>query len=347
MIEGLIGWLILAQTVRWSHWWVTAISWAVFGGLAAGWAWRRRRAALWAVWRSPLLPVAGAALLSAAINGGWWSRVADWALYAVALAYLVDQTNLVSERNQVCGRNLVFERVGWVIIGVCLFEWVGLLMLGGDKGWRVHLLGNSNVIAALLLIVLPLGCSPPRGGGAWWWGLGLAALLSTGSRAGLLGLALYGLVYLVERFKVRRGWIVAPGLAALAVLMAARMAGTTDRIEIYRQAVELFVDHPLAGIGPGQYRGTIIRPLVMVGSWHCVPMYTLVHAHNLALTTAAELGIVGLAGWALAAWRARVWRFDRLAHLAALAPFFVVDDMTMYWLVMLGVFYLVAREVRT
>lgn len=332
MIEALIGWLILAQTVRWSHGWVAAISWGVFGCLVVGWLGKRKRAALRALWRSPLLPVVGAAALSALANGGWWSRVADWALYAVMLAWLLDQKPDIDRQIVRVGR--------WVMV-ICLFEFAGLVLAGGDLGWRVHLLGNSNVVAALLLVALM--CERDRR----WWLAGLAALLATGSRCGLLGLALYGLLRLVERFKLHPVWIVVPGLAVLGILMAARMVGTTDRIEVYGQAVEMFVAHPLAGIGPGLYRGIILRPSVMVGSWHYTPVFTLMHAHNLALTALAEGGAIGLAGWVFAVWRVRHWHIRHTARLAALLPVFVVDDMTMYWLVVLGVLYVLSREVET
>jgi O-antigen ligase len=313
MIETLIGWLIFAQTFRWSYQWIAGASWAVFVGLGAWWVWRRRWAALLAVWRSPLLPVLGAAIVSALINGGWWSRVADWLLYTVALAWMIDARP---------DMRASISRVGHCVAAVCVFEWAGLAIASGSLGWRVHLLGNSNVVAALLVLALLVERDRR------WWALGVVAVLTTGSRAGLLGLALYGLARLAGHFKISQGWIAVPGLAALAVLMLARMSGTTQRIELYAQSLDQFASAPVFGVGPGNYRGVIVSQSVF---WH-------VHAHNIALSALAEGGMLAAAAWAVAARRA--WRLGWHAwRRTEILPFFLLDDMTMWWGVMLGVLY--------
>jgi len=337
LIAGL-GWLILAQTVRWSHPVITAISWAVFGGVAGWWVWRRRWATLLAVWRSPLLPVAGVAVVSALINGGWWSRVADWTLYAVALAYLVDQRPNAD-------REIV--RVGWWVIGISLFEWLGLVMLGGEHGYRVRLLGNPNVIAGMLLVVWPLGLERLTGQRRrWWWWLGLAAMIATGSRGGLLGLALYG----VHKLNIKKWVLFVVVIIVLVALIPVRIRSSADRIDMYIQAMYDAVKQPIFGIGPGMYRDYIAtRQHVTVGSWWNYNHVVYMHAHNVVLTALAEMGLIGLAGWALAVWQARRWTVRDAARLAALLPVFLVDDMTMYWAVMLGVVYVISQsqEVRT
>jgi len=334
-MPALLGWLVLAQSVRWAEPWAAAISWALFGGLLAGWVVGRGRAALWAAWRSPLLPVLGAAVVSALAAGGWWSRVADWALYAAMLAFFLD-------RRPDLDRHLV--TVGGWVIGVSLFEWLALLL---DGGGRVHLLGNANVIAAMLVLVLPAGVERLRGLRRWaWLGLGLLALLATGSRAGALGVVLYGLAF--YRRRLPRWLPVVGAVGILGVLMLARIGGTLQRVDLYRQAWAAFVRAPVAGVGAGQYRGVIARAPVMVGSNLCKPIMVHVHAHNLAMSMLAELGMVGLAGWALAGLRVCRWAWDgdRLARLVAMLPFYLVDDMTMWWFVSLGVFYLVSRARR-
>lgn len=289
----LLLWLLLAQSTRWATPWVAWGSWAVLGGLAAWWLLRRKRTALQAIWRSPLLPVVGIAAVSALANGGDWSRVADLGLYAMAWAFFSDQPmdgHLVA--------------VGWGLIGVCLLEWAYLLLHHG--GGRVHLLGNANVIACALAVTLPAGR------GAWWWGLGSLAMLATGSRAGLAGLGLYLVARKPGLFKKTGFWIVAALVGiALAVL---RLRNTAWRLEHAIQAVRLFLDHPWLGVGPGRYQ---------FGIWG--------HAHNVLLTWLAETGLIGLAGPVAAAIRYRRLSPDRLAPLALIAPFYLVDDQVMYW----------------
>jgi len=304
----LLLWLILAQSTRWATPWVSWISWAMFGTIFAAWLVRRRRAALLAVWRSPLLPVVGAAVVSALVNDGWWSRVADLALYAVALAYLVDDRPDLD-------RALVVT--GWIVIGICLVEWVYLV----PSHRRVHLLGNPNVIACVLAIVLP------QGHGWLWWALGGLAMVATGSRAGLLGLAMFA----VRKVPKRVGWFGCAALVLVGLVLAtARPVNTWYRVVFFSQAITLFVNHPIVGVGPGLYR---------YREW--------MHAHNVALTWLSEVGVVGLIGAGAGLWMAKKHtNVVRAMPLLTVAPFFVVDDQTMYWFSALGALYLVVKATR-
>ncbi len=266
-----------------------------------------------AILGSPLSPIVVAAALSAVINGGWWSRVADWLLYAVMLAWMLDR-HLDMDK--------AIVRVGWVVIGVCLVEAVYLLQarfLGHDGlVWRVHLLGNPNVIAAMLCIVLPLGR------GRLWWGLGLAAMLSTGSLAGMVGLGVYAAV------RYRQWW--AYGLAGL---IAFKPQSALLRLAFWQQAARLFAAHPVFGVGPGMYQ---------YGEW--------MHAHNILMTILAETGWIGLLGCLVACFLVTQHRriascsTSWLSPILAVLPFYLVDDMTMYWAVSLGILYLYSREVK-
>jgi hypothetical protein len=312
-LPAWLFWLILAQSTRWATPWVAVISWAGFAVLVTGWVCERGwPGAIRAILGSPLSPMVAAAALSAVINGGWWSRVADWLLYAVALAWMLD-------RQPDMDRAIV--RVGWVVIGACLVEAVYLLqahVLGQGLVWRVHLLGNPNVIAAMLCIVLPLGR------GHLWWGLGLAAMLSTGSLAGMVGLGVYAAV------RYRQWW--AYGLAGL---IAFKPQSALLRLAFWQQAARLFAAHPVFGVGPGMYQ---------YGEW--------MHAHNILMTILAETGWIGLLGCLVAGLlvtRRGQIGLARLSHVSpilAVLIFYLVDDMTMYWAVSLGVLYLYSREVK-
>jgi len=302
-------WLILAQCTRWATPWVSWLSWAIFAFLVTAWVCRvPRPGAIRAILATPLSPIFAAAAVSALANGGWWSRVADLALYAVALAWFID-------RKPDLDRDLV--KTGWLVIGVSLVEWVYLLQRGGG---RVHLLGNPNVIAYALGIVLPLG----RG---WaWWTLGSLAMVATGSRAGLLGLVVYA-----AREIPRWAGLAVGGVAGI-LLAIAKPARTLYRVEFFSQAIRSFVYRPIFGVGPGMYRS---------GDW--------IHAHNVVLTWMAETGIVGLVGLAISIFLVTKNRSGDVAGepdlspIFIISPFFLVDDQTMYWFSALGTCYLLAK----
>lgn len=312
VIQSLfLFWLILAQSTRWATPLVSWISWSIWGVLVTAWVVRHPRPGrIWAMLINPLSPILAAAVISAAVNGGWWSRVADLALYVVLFALLLD-------RQPDLDRSLVI--VGWAVIGICLVEWVYLVRFCG--GGRVHLLGNPNVIACALTIVLPLGH------GWQWWTLGTLAMLSTQSRAGLAGLVLL----VVAKLPKWVGLVVC--ILAGLVLIIARPVGTWHRIGFFSQAIKLFLDHPILGVGPGMYR---------YGEW--------MHAHNIFLTWLSETGATGLAGLVCAGFLVTEWGQKpfcsaiMLSPSLAVVPFFLVDDQVMFWFSALGALYLLAKS---
>ena len=300
-----IGWLILAQTVRWSEPVMSAVTWLAFAVLVTRWAARRAwPGAIRAIVASPLSPMAVAAAVSALVNGGW-SRAADWTLYAVMLACFLDARPDLD-------RHLL--RVGKLVITVCLVEWAYLAMRG-QWNERIHLLGNPNVIAAMICLLVPLLDWP-------WRVLSAVVVVATGSRAGMVGLGLWGAAY------AGRWWGWAACALVSLLMVAARPAGSLLRLAFWHEAVRLFSTHPFIGVGPGLYR---------YGNW--------VHAHNLGLTWLAETGLIGLLALLVTILRygRRSDRLD-LSPIIAVIPFFIFDDMTMYWAVSLGALYLVSRK---
>jgi O-antigen ligase len=153
--------------------------------------------------------------------------------------------------------------------------------------------------------------------------------------------------------------ILIPALAALALLAALNSGvrsrfesafssgGNADRVFLWSRAVEIIRDHPLRGIGFGNYPRVCgkyydrVDPSVGMRTW----------AHNLELSTLAETGPLGLLAmlsiFAVAAW-ALVRRLrtggPALGGLAALTALFVIaqahdvvyDTKVMYalWLVL-------------
>jgi O-antigen ligase len=95
------------------------------------------------------------------------------------------------------------------------------------------------------------------------------------------------------------GLVVVAGLGVIGLLSTPRFAGLLDphsgtlffRLQLWRASWKMFRDHPWLGVGPDnflyQYRGRYILP----SAWQ---EPHLSHAHNLLLSYATRLGIVGL-----------------------------------------------------
>ena len=137
------------------------------------------------------------------------------------------------------------------------------------------------------------------------------AIVLTKSRAGFLGIGAMGLVAVYYAMRQRPSVVFALILAALVAtpLMPEsvwdRMASITNpdqeqngsreqRIQLYRQGLQVFAENPLTGIGAGQfvnYDGDMMQ-----ARWRVT--------HNVWLQVAAELGIFGFCTFAFLVWRA-------------------------------------------
>jgi len=164
--------------------------------------------------------------------------------------------------------------------------------------------------------------------------LGLAAVAVTFDRAAYLGL--FAAAAAIAIRAGRRFALLAAVLVALLALhpgvrgrfaTSFSAATNSDRIFIWSRAREIIADHPLRGIGFGNYQRVCgpyydrVDPSFPMRTW----------AHNLELSTLAETGPLGLLAmlllWAAAAvflWRSR----DPLAlgGLGALAAFLVITQ---------------------
>jgi O-antigen ligase len=197
---------------------------------------------------------------------------------------------------------------------VALLSIAGLLWLHTDRA--SFPLGHHNLLAAWLVILLPLAFLPAREAGPWrWlgWGSGLAgmiAVLASRSFLGALALAILGLLALApiaRRRRHRLPWIaVGIGLLVLLGLLGGvlqwRRAGQIlsgadlslqARLVYYRAGWEGFRARPLLGWGPGSTAWTVarfLRPRPEVNP----PGEVLGELHSLPLALAYELGITGL-----------------------------------------------------
>jgi O-antigen ligase len=169
---------------------------------------------------------------------------------------------------------------------VALWSLTEFFLIGG----RVRLLFDNPVptSSVLLLSSSLMG----RVGG----GLALAGLLTTGTRGAVTGwLATF--IAQLDGWRRRLLWL---GLALLliAIMLPWR---PTNRLAIWRDGGRIFLERPLLGAGPGNYRMVTALPYV--------------HGHNTFLTVAVESGVLGLAAWIWLVWTV-VRQVSRSAHPA-------------------------------
>jgi len=164
--------------------------------------------------------------------------------------------------------------------------------------------------------------------------LGLAAVVLTFDRAAWLGLGVAALAIALRAG--RRFVVLAAVLAALAALHPGvrerfltgfSTASNADRVFIWSRATELIADHPLRGVGFGNYQRAAAGYYDRVDP--AFPMRTW--AHNLELSTLAEMGPLGLLAmlWIWVAAAVALWRCaDPIATggLAALAAFLAITQ---------------------
>jgi len=136
--------------------------------------------------------------------------------------------------------------------------------------------------------------------------LALATLIVTGSRASMLALVAVGIYYVLHaKHKVLSFacfvavacaiWVGMPEQYQQRFLSPARYAGGEEldesnelRIRVWKAGWRMFLDHPVLGVGAGQFRtayGTVYSG-VAHGPW--------MQPHNLLIQVGCELGLVGL-----------------------------------------------------
>ncbi|MBX3691666.1 O-antigen ligase family protein [Dokdonella sp.] len=175
--------------------------------------------------------------------------------------------------------------------------WTGIGLSQGTRIQYVGIFNDPNDLGMLFLIVLPMALFlSSRGGWAglrrlFWWGAAAAivyAVYLTASRGAAVALLVVTGVWVWRR----RGivWAGVIGVAALAALVAlpsrlgeldAGESSAAGRVDAWYTGLEMFLSHPLFGIGPGLFADNNAN----------------LTAHNSFVLVIAEMGIVGYVIW--------------------------------------------------
>ena len=136
-------------------------------------------------------------------------------------------------------------------------------------------------------------------------------IIFTKSRGGFIGVTAMGLVVMYYMLRERPGVIFAVLFVMLVAMPVVpnsfwdRMSSITNpdedetgsreqRIQLYRQGLQVFAENPLTGIGAGQFQNYDGK--MMTTRWHAT--------HSVWLQVGAELGIFGLLTFGFLVWRA-------------------------------------------
>lgn len=177
---------------------------------------------------------------------------------------------------------------------------------------------NANVIA-FNLVGLTLLALPAAGVyGLFLLGVCGSLLGLLGSIGGMLALLVAGLIHVMALAELPRPLATAALLPVIGGWWASP-GSYSYRLQFWGDALKGFWTKPIFGLGPGEY--------YTLNTWP--------HAHNIALTMAAEGGIIGLVALGAFVWAVgRSWpRFPvwAAALVAGFAVWSLVDEPAHFW----------------
>ena len=237
---------------------------------------------------------------------------------AKLITYLFLLSTLIDTRDRM-------RKVLWLLAGILawmagtsLFSYLQgnfLFTQGIERAeGETSVVGGPNELAGIILLLLPLvfalwRCSERIVARFFLLGLmllALAALIVTGSRAALIALSLMAVFYIFHsRHKVASltlcvaatvvFWLAMPQqyqtryMTPVHFAQGARLDPSNElRVRIWKAGWQMFLDHPILGVGAGQFGtayGTVYSG-VRHGAW--------MNPHSLFFEVIAELGLVGL-----------------------------------------------------
>jgi putative inorganic carbon (hco3(-)) transporter len=206
---------------------------------------------------------------------------------------------------------LIVVASGYIALRAVIDGARGINLVEDDrvKGAIGGMFRNPNDLALNMVAVMPLAATLALRGIAIWRRAGAAlctllmigAVIASKSRSGTIGLVAMTSILALYLLRRKPG---AVGAGVLAVLLALplvptsywhRLSSITDETQdqtgsrearriLLRESFTAFIDHPLTGVGAGQFRN--YDPEGREQPWR--------ESHNILLQVGAELGILGL-----------------------------------------------------
>lgn len=341
-------------------------------------------AGCWALtpWKPPRLPLFGwlpaAAYVTWVWTSGFWSiHFNAWAGsiggLVLAVAYFAAFAMFVRTRVQAAALLRTYALTA-AASGI-------LALIQSQSGGRaVGLQGDPNIFALYEILAIPIAAMlarKARGAARWFYlatlVLDAAAVVVAESRGGLLTLAAL-ILFMAGRGDFSSDHSTAKGrlraftvavvailiIAGAALLMGGRLSPTrasedrgSGRLDIWRVAYTSWTEHPLLGIGAGNFQPESSRLLQETPGVELSPnnplLTTGIKVHDVYLENLVELGPLGLLGWlALIGYPAREvvrrigWRatdspwtpiFPMLVGFASATIFLSITNNKILWII--------------
>lgn len=291
--------------------------------------------------------------------------------FVIPVLYYFCVSNLFDDTNDIIFRALFLNVV---IVGLYgLLQWLGVVHLlhyqaivDGirayvDQHRAIAFFESPNYLAMYLvppvLLVFNYYFFRKEAAKLWLLTVPILAVILTSSRGGIAALV-FGLVLIVS---ARKGiaWAARTAGLTLVILIGlllvaphgAGKGGDESRTYIWKQAAVLISEHPLLGIGPGQFNAALNIKLANDSYYQASVRDYALHAHNILLNFWLSGGLISLVGfiwlvvvvgWRLVSIRANpAIRFGLLASLLAILIHGMVDttyfknDLAIhFWLIM-------------
>jgi O-antigen ligase len=270
---------------------------------------------LLAFWRMPLMPWVTVLLVWGWVSLTWThaARPADEAARNLSILLFLMACQWVFGGNEYRTRRLLIG-CGLVMALVAAGDMINDALHPASDGRLIGIgvMANANLaaagMAAALLWLWPWRFEGWRGALVKWLAISALALfvMLTFTRSAWAGL-FAALVVLVLSRGGQRAWLYAGLICLLGALSVAAglpvllERGWSLRPQIFAQSIDLFMQHPLRGLGQGS------AFQLEAGN------ETLVHAHNMFSQLAIELGLPGVLLWT-GIWLTLGWRAWRHRH---------------------------------
>ena len=240
--------------------------------------------------------------------------------------------------------------VGQYFLGKAELRWVDAKRFGNIGGRVTSLFSNPNILAIYLLLYFPLSLGAAflsKSKVRWRFFYATTAvfcafcILLTWSRGAWLGLALEIFIFLLfysRKSRIAALWLPPITLLSIPFLPAnfrGRLFSIGDlgessiryRLQTWQGTLQMLKSHPV-GIGVGERAWHVIYPHFALSGTK-----TVMHAHNVFLQVAAELGIVGLTVFCLLIGMAIVRAFQKrnITAVAAVSGTLVMGLFDHLW----------------
>lgn len=253
----------------------------------------------------------------------FWAADLEAALHYFTLTMIPLAGAFLATTSVVQSRERFLDASTLLAVGLIPVAGYGIYQHFTGVGRIVSYVGNPNILAMALNLIIPLLTGTARDQElprplrlllALAVGLSGLAVLYTLGRGGWIAFVVAQL-FLARQLKatelavalgtvILAAPLVTPAVALRSVQSTAALASldvdsfTSGRIAVWLAALRMIKDHPLLGLGYGNFESHYLRYLV---EW---PSMRMTHAHNILLNLWAETGVFGVATFAWLVWTA-------------------------------------------